>query len=496
MLSRLALVAGMTVAMAVPVELRASGLTQSEATELVTRFGRAWVTTANRVELLVDGPESFERRLELVRHARHHIFMSTYLWKLDGAGQQFLAAVAETVRRRRLEDPGFKALFLFDAVSSGVAHDPLRRLYRELEAAGAEVRIFNPLTWGIAPPYDGRLHEKLLVVDGRTAILGSRNIADEYFDRDRPWHNIEVLIEGDAAQEAQMHFLKAWELVARRKSWKDFPLPPETIRLQARHFWETGRFPDEQVGAGALEPYMNRDFFPILPAAPSRTPVGVLYDSSLIYDAAPTMELAARLIDRATDEIVVVSPYPTFTNEIVDRLLVARERGIRVRVIVNSRDALNYGRRVWLASVPPLARLADSGAEIYAWQGSDVVRSLEAEQQCQVTGHPGTMLHSKVLLVDDVAGMVHSSNFNYRSAHYNTELGAVILDPAFNRRLRRSVTRLLADEGTRVACASTSGVRYVTLPPPAERLGEDAIEDMRRELGDQRGQLEGWSFLQ
>jgi putative cardiolipin synthase len=224
--------------------------------------------------------------------------------------------------------------------------------------------------------------------------------------------------------------------------------------------------------------------------------VGILYDNSLIWESAPTMNLAAALIDAAAREIVVVSPYPTFTNRIVDHLLAARERDVRVVVIVNSRHALNYGRRVWLASVPPLARLADSGAEIYAWYGSQVVESVEESSECRISGHPGTMLHSKALLVDEVAGMVHSSNFNYRSAHYNTELGAVILDPVFNRKLRRAITRLLLEDGRRVACATRSGVRYVSLPPPTALLDDQAIDEMRRELGNQGDRLQGWSFLQ
>jgi len=467
-----------------------------EAAELVEGIGRSHITFANRVELLIDGPESFDRRIELVTGAKHHIFMSTYLWKLDEAGRHFLDVVTETIRRRRLEDPEFRAFFLFDALSAGAARDPFHRAYRELRSAGAKVRIFNPLTWSIAPAYDGRLHEKLLVVDGRAAIIGSRNIADEYFDSDEPWHNVEVFIEGEPSQEAQMHFLKVWELVKRRESWKDFPLPPERIRRDARHFWETGRFPDEPVGQGPLEPYMTRAFFPTVPSSGTQVPVGVLYDNSLIWESAPTMELAESLIDRAHHEIVIASPYPTFTNRIIDHLLVAIERGVQVRVIVNSRQALNYGRRVWLASVPPLARLADSGAEIYTWHGAEVVKSVEESHQCQVTGHPGTMLHSKFLLVDDIVGMVHSSNFNYRSAHYNSELGAVILDPAFNRDLRQSVTRLLSGDGSRVACATDSGIRYVRLPPPTTRLDDLEIEKMRRELGDQRDRLEGWSFLQ
>jgi phosphatidylserine/phosphatidylglycerophosphate/cardiolipin synthase-like enzyme len=397
----------------------------------------------------------------------------------------------EVVRERRGQDPDFMALVLFDFSSVLFAGDLFGRTQKELQEAGVEVRGFNPPSWGVAPLYDARLHDKVLVVDGRQMILGGRNLCDHYLDPSNSWLDCDVLVDGPAAQEAQMHFLKAWETATRMQRLGRFIKPQESVRADLRSLWETGRY---RNGRSPLTRYMNTGFFPPLDGTgPQR--VAVLYDNSLVWERAPTMDLLPALVDRADTVVNLMTPFPNLTEELTTSLLAAAERRVTVRVVINDEKAMVRDGTFWLALLPTLIRLIEGGVEVWAWQGNGPVLE-EADRLGRTPARlPGQCIHAKLALIDDRVAIVHSSNFNYRSAYYNTEAGVLVLDDAaFSNRMARHFEFVIESGPRTFSCTGDAGDSVVEANL-MRRLSAEDVPELRSQLGSRQKFLESMSVL-
>ncbi len=460
----------------------ASGEESIEA--LVTRVGRARWTSGNTVELLADPRTAWTARLELVSAARHHLLISLFLWHNDTYGRAFREALREATERRRDEGGDVTVRVLADASSLGL----LDRAFVELEKHGAKVRGFNRSSWGLTPLYLLRMHDKLVVSDGREAIVGGRNVSDLYFDPSAWWFDLGVRTSGPVVADLQMNFLKSWELTRFNRSVRRYLLPQEMLTDELRHFWESGRF---QNGNSPLEKYMTPEFFPNLGAAEGAVRVAVLYDNPLLRQRAATVDLATALARRAAHSIDLMTPFPNFPPELTDALAGAAARGVGVRLIVNSREAAIRNGPFLLAGYPTLIRLIEAGVEVWGWTANREVAAEIAAAGCELDVAPPIALHGKMIRVDDELSIVTSSNFNIRSTFYNTEAGVVVLDRVLNRRLRQLVDGFTANDARRLLECRDPSVEVVR-PPLMRRLTRGDVPEMRAELDGRQGFLDAW----
>ena len=118
------------------------------------------------------------------------------------------------------------------------------RMFTSLEKTGARVRGYNRSTWGLTALYDGRMHDKMFIADGRKAIVSGRNFSDDYYDLDNWWFDLGVQLEGSAVDDLQMIFLKSWEFTEFNRTAGRFLLPQEKLLDELQVFWRTGRFPN------------------------------------------------------------------------------------------------------------------------------------------------------------------------------------------------------------------------------------------------------------
>ena len=135
---------------------------------------------------LIEGRDALGARMQMIDDAQSTIDVSTFLIKPDTAGRLFAAKLIEAA------DRGVRVRFLIDDVFT-TAKD------RDLAYVDAheniELRMFNPAPRGLPKaltfPFNfkrlnRRMHNKMFVVDNSMAIIGGRNIADEYYQLDTP----------------------------------------------------------------------------------------------------------------------------------------------------------------------------------------------------------------------------------------------------------------------------------------------------------------------
>ncbi len=451
--------------------------------ELVTRVGRARWTFDNSIKLLADPRDAWQSRVDLTESARHHVFVSTFSWHNDTSGKEFRDVLIDALKQRKAEEIDLDLRVLVDAS----ALFAFTRMFTSLEKTGARVRGFNRSTWGLTALYDGRMHDKLFIADGKKAILSGRNFSDDYYDPDNWWFDLGVGLEGSSVDDLQMIFLKSWEFTEFNRAAGRFLLPQEMLLHELQVFWQTGRFPN---GNSPIEKFVNEEYFPGRTEAPGSVPVAVLYDNPFMRRRAASTALLIELAGRAKDRIDLMTPFPNFDPPLTDALISALERGVKIRLFTNGREAAIRSGPFLLAGYPTLIRLIEAGAEVWAWRGNaDLLQQIE-DAGCRPALMPPIALHGKMMLVDDELSIVHSSNFNIRSTYYNTEAGLAILDRGFNQELTDLLEDLIDFHDVEIDCGNGNGSPEI--PELVSLLGKEDIPEMQEELGGKQGFLDAW----
>ncbi|MEO6033360.1 MAG: cardiolipin synthase [Burkholderiaceae bacterium] len=343
----------------------------------------------NKVQLLQDGPSTYQAMFKAIEAARDHINMETYILEDDEVGQRFAEAL---IKKQRA---GVQVSLIRDSV--GTLGTPVE-FFKRLGDAGIQLLEFNPvnpLTAKAGWDVNQRDHRKLLIVDGKTVFLGGINISAVYSggsfsqrsshrsDKAQPWRDTDLQIEGPVVAEFQKLYLETWkkqkgEALAARNFF-----PPLTPR---------GSEVVHAIGSSPDEPY------------------------SLIY---ATLISA---IDSAEREVLLTNAYFVPDPQLVASLKNAVGRGVDVKLILPGRSdsalVFNAGR----ASYDDL--LGD-GIKIYERKNA--------------------LLHSKTALIDGVWSTVGSTNLDWRSFLHNQEVNAVVLGAEFGRHMRAAFDADLAE---------------------------------------------------
>ena len=142
----------------------------------------------NRLELIETGQERFRLLLELIARAQTSIKMLMYMFNPDRDGDAVRDALTEAARR------GVEVQLLIDGFGSAATP----QFFADLAAAGGHHCIFNP-SWGRR--YLLRNHQKLIVIDEKTVLIGGANIDATYLD-DRSakhWRDLWLRVDGPEA---------------------------------------------------------------------------------------------------------------------------------------------------------------------------------------------------------------------------------------------------------------------------------------------------------
>jgi cardiolipin synthase len=159
--------------------------------------------SGHSIELLQSGESYFAACENIINEAKNFIHFQTYIVDDDETGRWFVNALIRAARR------GVRIYFLLDAYGgSGFTKD----LITKVEAAGILFRTFSPglITKGFQMSL--RLHHKVLLVDGETAIIGGMNIADRYHGTSsmKEWLDFAILIKGPECDHVLYILKRLW----------------------------------------------------------------------------------------------------------------------------------------------------------------------------------------------------------------------------------------------------------------------------------------------
>src|SRR5947208_1892678 len=168
------------------------------------------IISGNRIEVLINGDETFPRMLRDINRAKSTITFAQYLYEDGSIARELAQAFAERCRA------GVKADILLDSYGSGKAPSDIIatmkdagchvEYYRRVEAAG----IIFP--WKLLR-YNYRSHRRILVVDGRIGFTGGYGISEAWTGNGRTpehWRDTNARIEGPVVRFLQATFAESW----------------------------------------------------------------------------------------------------------------------------------------------------------------------------------------------------------------------------------------------------------------------------------------------
>lgn len=157
----------------------------------------------NKVKLIKGGKEYFDLLVQLISSAQHSIHLQTYIYDDDETGAAVATALKNAAQRN------VKVFVLADGYASQVMG---KRFIENLRAAGVYFRFFEPILKNRYFYFGRRLHHKVVVADGITALVGGRNITNRYNDLNgRPaWLDFALLVQGPVVQQLCDVCVKTW----------------------------------------------------------------------------------------------------------------------------------------------------------------------------------------------------------------------------------------------------------------------------------------------
>ena len=312
--------------------------------------------------LFGDSEASIKAMTEAVNEAEVTVHVEFFITAWDDTTDILMTALADAVKR------GVRVRLLYDDIASR-AYPGFKEMNSKLTAAGIEWHEMMPIK-----PFKGkwrrpdlRNHRKLLVVDSKVAFMGSQNMIDSSYllpkniKIGRHWKDLNIKISGEIIMELEAVFAMDW-------------------------YSETGK----RLGA-EIEPVADPDG--------DRVPMQLL-PSGPGYLTMPNLRLFSSLVHRAQEKLSLTSPYFVPDDSLLEAITTAAYRGVAVELFV-SEQADQFVVQNAQASYYDV--LLEAGVRIYQYPKP-------------------TVLHAKHFTVDDIVGIIGSSNMDYRSFGLDYEI--------------------------------------------------------------------------
>ena len=416
-----------------------------------TRLGRQFEDAANEhhgnsgFRIIPVGADGFLMRMQMINTAERTLDLQYFIFRGDETGRLLTDAVLHAA------DRGVRVRVLIDDGETVAGDDQITALEAH---PSVEIRIFNPFAYRghitlfraiefmfNTSRLDYRMHNKLLVVDNAIALMGGRNIGDQYFqiDPESQFADDDIFAAGPIAQQLSATFDEYWNsalsipaeaLSGGKSSHTALNEHREVLHEESRQLKADGVDYVKRIATG--EPFKG--------VISGRLPL-VWAHAQLVCDSPDKKKvengaMVGRLMQRAVanatvavqSELLMVTPYLIPGNEGMQLFKNLRQRNARIRILTSSLESstVSLAQSGYMHYRVPLL---ENGVELYE------IRSLLGNargsgQTTAISRYGNYSLHAKLFVFDRQRLFIGSMNFDQRSMHLNTEIGLIIDSPA------------------------------------------------------------------
>lgn len=410
------------------------------------------------LRLLDQNPLAFGYRAATAAAAQRSIDVQYYIWHADLTGRLLAADLLRAAER------GVRVRVLVDDIDARAKHD----LFQVADLhPNIEVRIFNPfysrsgmVGWASEWLMRGRrlnrrMHNKAWIVDNRVAIVGGRNIGDEYFGASEHsnFSDLDVVLAGPVVAEVSASFDEYWNNrnavpVSRLDDAAPGPGALDKLIEDAREYRQQAG--ESEYIVALRDPVKRAELLAKQPPPLEVDGVRVLSDDPAKVrgktsglEASNVLAALAERMRAAEDELLIVSAYFVPRSDGAQSLVESAARGVRIAVLTNSLAATDVAA-VHTGYARQRRELLRGGIELFEMKRK--AGSPEERERISVTGSSGASLHTKAMIVDRRWVFVGSMNIDPRSAFLNTEMGVLVDSPALAEQVRGQFERATGPE--------------------------------------------------
>ena len=327
----------------------------------LSRYGKGNLYGGTTVRYHAEGVQALEDMKEDLKKAERYIFMEYFIVEDKESFRDILKILEEKAAQ------GVEVRLMYDDIGSvGYVNFHFAKRLNDL---GIQCRVFNPALPILNLFMNHRDHRKMTIIDGRVVYTGGYNLANAYFDLERPfgiWKDTGLRLEGGAVRSFVVSFLEMWSASCGKQQdpapyLKEVPPVLETDCL-VQPYWDSP-LGEERVAENA---YLS-------------------------------------LIGAAKKTLYFITPYLIITDEMTRALTLAAKRGVDVRIIT---PGIPDKKTVYAVTRSYYAQLAREGVRIFEYT-------------------PG-FCHAKQCICDGKIASVGTSNLDYRSLYLHFENDVMI----------------------------------------------------------------------
>ncbi|MBT8119510.1 MAG: phospholipase D family protein [Gammaproteobacteria bacterium] len=448
--------------------------------------------------LLSDNTDAFVARFALATIAEKTLDIQYYIIHSDASGRYLAYAILSAA------DRGVRVRILVDDINMS-GHDGNFKMFSQHE--NIEIRIFNPLSnrdWFrniellINLNRAGRrMHNKTFIADNASAIIGGRNIGDEYFDdrNNLNFLDLDLLTVGPIVDDVSNSFDDYWHSqwatpIEQLSKTRVMRKQLMTLRSNLKDRWHRLKNTDyfqSLKNASFTQKIINRriDF--------------IWAEADLFYDRPEkissddpdkTVHIGPQIMpyfEHAEKELLIATPYFVPGKKGTRWLKEKRDQGIEISILTNSLaatdvSAVHAGYRKYRK------QLLATGIDLYELKAT--ARPGQSKTRKLIEGSRHASLHAKYMVVDRQYVLIGSANIDPRSQLLNTEIGIMVNSPQLAKQtielfarsssLENSYHLRLDDSSNRLnwLTEESSGSTLYTTEPGAGLLRKLAVEMM------------------
>ena len=235
----------------------------------------------NKLQLYCYGHDLYQDMYTAIDNAQQSIYIESYIWKDDEAGQTFktrLAAKAEE---------GIDVYVIFDSFGNLVVPREFKTFHPRIHVL--EYQSLRHIVHVLDPRRYSLDHRKLLIVDGQISFIGGYNISSLY---EKSWRDTHLRIQGPASGDLAHSFIDFWNCFCDKND--------------------------------LIHSYYPRRFDPLIN----------LHGNDALHLAFPIRDMYIEVINRADHTIYLTNAYFMPDHVLLDALKAAAKRGVDVRILV------------------------------------------------------------------------------------------------------------------------------------------------------------------
>ncbi|WP_231489645.1 phospholipase D family protein [Billgrantia saliphila] len=383
--------------------------------------------------LLSSGQDAFSLRMLLSEQADRRLDIQTYLMGDGLTTRTLLLRLLDAAER------GVTIRLLIDDLATVGQGDRLAALSSHPHI---EIRVYNALPVGrgsltarvlaslpVATRQQRRMHNKLWIADGTLAIVGGRNLGDEYYSAsDRNLTDLDLVAIGPVVPQLSQSFYLYWNHGLAQPIERYHNVDGEAWReLRASLSDWFQEHADSPYFTHLRQRYADADQGPLIGRLHWGEGVA-LWDppGKPAWRGRPPLRrtMAGELmaaVGRPIERLVVITAY-FVPGDVGTRLIrELAESGVDVEVFTNSLEASDvpfaHG-----AYQPYRGALLESGVALYEMRPDQEL----GQTNGRGVGSSTSALHIKALAIDDDRLFVGSANADPRSIWWNTEVGVLV----------------------------------------------------------------------